>query len=157
IGAQGLLEEIDLYEDKILDVWSRYQACPATGVQPRFRPFAGDNPVAYVLAKNVQRRHLSTVQILRILEKARQPLEAEAVARQRANLRHQVSPVEAQNSAPRGPVAEQMGRRVNRFLRRGSSAPRRSLGTKRKQDTRSRITSPDPRPRSPRTHRLSRS
>jgi hypothetical protein len=108
IRAQGLLEEIDLYEDKILDGWSRYQACLATGVQPRFRSFTGDNPVAYVLAKNVQRRHLSTVQILKVLEMAREPLAAEAVARQRANLKHQASPLDAQNSAPRGPVAEQL-------------------------------------------------
>jgi hypothetical protein len=84
IAAHGLLEEIVLYQGKILDGWSRYRACETVGLEPRFRAFAGDNPVAFVLSKNVQRRHLSVVQILRVLEGARPALAAEAVARKKA-------------------------------------------------------------------------
>ncbi len=111
IAANGLLEPIDLYEGKILDGWSRYRACEAARVEPRFREFTGDNPVGYVLAKNVQRRHLNPVQILRILEAARQALEAEAAARRRAKLRHAPKSPEilvGPNSAQRGRVSEQI-------------------------------------------------
>jgi hypothetical protein len=111
IAAQGLLEEIVLYEGKILDGWSRYRACQHARVEPRFRDFAGDNPVAYVLARNLQRRHLPPVQILRILEAARQALEAEAVARKRAALKQgsqQPSSPVGENFPPRGKVAEQI-------------------------------------------------
>src|SRR5438874_9552701 len=86
IASHGLLEEIVLYQGKILDGWSRYRACQARRIEPRFREFSGDDPVAYVLSKNVQRRHLSVMQILRVLEAARPALEAEAVARKRAAL-----------------------------------------------------------------------
>jgi hypothetical protein len=87
IAANGLLEEIVLYQGKILDGWSRYRACHYARVEPRFREFTGDNPVAYVLSKNVQRRHLHPVQLLKILEAARPALEAEAVARKRVGVR----------------------------------------------------------------------
>src|SRR5260370_11801796 len=80
IAAGGLDEEIVLYQGKILDGWSRYRACQAVRVAPRFREFAGDDPMAYVLSKNVERRHMSPVQILKVLEAARPVLEAEAVA-----------------------------------------------------------------------------
>ena len=48
IAAHGLLEEIVLYQGKILDGWSRFGACQARGIEPRFREFAGDDPVAYL-------------------------------------------------------------------------------------------------------------
>src|SRR5260370_36472010 len=111
IAARGLDEEIVLYQGKILDGWSRYRACQAVRVEPRFREFAGDDPVAYVLSKNVQRRHMSPVQILKVLELARAALEAEAVARKRAALRQGAPPtVDAvgRNSAQRGRVSEQI-------------------------------------------------
>ncbi len=111
IAARGLDEEIVLYQGKILDGWSRYRACQAVRVEPRFREFAGDDPLAYVLAKNVERRHMNPVQILKVLEAARPALEAEAVARKRAALRQGAPPtVDAvgRNSAQRGRVSEQI-------------------------------------------------
>jgi len=65
---------------------------------------------SFVLSKNVPRRHLSVVQILRVLEAARPALEAEAVARKRATL-YGASPTVApvgRNSAPPGRVNEQI-------------------------------------------------
>src|SRR5438067_4067911 len=105
IAAHGLLEEIVLYQGKILDGWSRYRACQARGTKPRFREFTSDDPAAYVLSKNVQRRHLSVAQILRVLEAARPALEAEAVARIRAG-----RPCAASTAANPGPNLAQCGR-----------------------------------------------
>src|SRR5947207_798882 len=110
IAAHGLLEEIVLYQGTILDGWSRYRACQARGIKPRFREFTSHDPVAYVLSKNVQRRHLSVVQLLRVLEAARTALEAEAVARKRAG-RHGAPPMAdhlGRNSAQGGRVSEQI-------------------------------------------------
>lgn len=46
IAANGLLAPITLYEDKVLDGWHRYNACGATGTEPRFRVFEGDEEAA---------------------------------------------------------------------------------------------------------------
>lgn len=64
IGAQGQLEEILLFEGKILDGRHRYEACLALGVEPRFREFQGtaQEAFAYSVALNLSRRHLTTVQ-----------------------------------------------------------------------------------------------
>lgn len=64
IGAQGQLEEILLFEGKILDGRHRYQACLALGIEPRFREFEGtaQEAFAYSVALNLSRRHLTTVQ-----------------------------------------------------------------------------------------------
>jgi len=64
-----------------------------------------------VLSKNVQRRHLSPVQILKVLEVAGPALEAEAVARKRAGVRQGAPPSAADlgpNSAQGGRVSEQI-------------------------------------------------
>jgi hypothetical protein len=58
----GLNEPIIIYQDKILDGRNRYRACLAAGVEPRFLPFLGDDPVAFVISANLKRRHLGTSQ-----------------------------------------------------------------------------------------------
>lgn len=64
VGDQGLLEEILLFEGKILDGRHRYQTCLELGVEPRFREFEGtpQDAFAYSVALNLSRRHLTTVQ-----------------------------------------------------------------------------------------------
>src|SRR5229473_4229684 len=110
VAARGLDEDIVLYQGKILDGWSRYRACQAVRVEPRFREFAGDDPLAYVLSKNVQRRHMSPVQILKVLEVARPALEAEAVARMRAGVRDRAVSDPGKNSSQGGRVGEQIAK-----------------------------------------------
>jgi N6-adenosine-specific RNA methylase IME4/ParB-like chromosome segregation protein Spo0J len=58
IRKQGLLDDITLYEGKILDGRNRYRACRAAGVTPRYVEFDGKDPAAFVLSKNLERRHL---------------------------------------------------------------------------------------------------
>ena len=62
IKANGLIEPIVVFEDLILDGRNRYRACQAAGVEPAFRPFTGDDPSAYVISANLQRRHLNVEQ-----------------------------------------------------------------------------------------------
>jgi hypothetical protein len=62
IGAHGLHEPIVIFEEKILDGRNRYRACTRGGVEPLFEPFRGDDPVAYVISRNLRRRHLDESQ-----------------------------------------------------------------------------------------------
>jgi N6-adenosine-specific RNA methylase IME4 len=64
IKANGLCEDIVLFEGMILDGRNRYRACLKAGVAPA--PINGDkwidDPAAYVVSMNVARRHLSESQ-----------------------------------------------------------------------------------------------
>lgn len=62
IKLNGLLEPIWTYEGKILDGRNRWLACQDAGVEPRFREYRGHSPVAFVIAMNIERRHLTATQ-----------------------------------------------------------------------------------------------
>ena len=62
IAKNGLIDDIDLYEDQILDGWNRYLACRRVGVAPRFRVFNGDDALSFVINRNIRRRHLTPSQ-----------------------------------------------------------------------------------------------
>src|SRR6516165_10348939 len=62
IKAQGLHEPIWLYQGKILDGRNRYRACMAAGIECRSVPYTGNDPVGYVISKNLHRRHLNESQ-----------------------------------------------------------------------------------------------
>ena len=46
------------YEGRILDGWQRYNECLNNDLEPRFIDYDGDDPVGYVLALNMYRRHI---------------------------------------------------------------------------------------------------
>jgi len=58
IKANGLYDSITTLEGKILDGRNRYQACSIAGVEPRFEEFTGTDPLDWVIAHNLTRRHL---------------------------------------------------------------------------------------------------
>lgn len=62
IKLNGQHQEIILFEGKVLDGWSRYQACRRLGKQPTFKVYEGTDPLAVVYGTNVVRRKLSSVQ-----------------------------------------------------------------------------------------------
>ena len=62
IAANGLRQPVVMFDGKVLDGRHRYQACLDAGVEPSVVEFEGDDPVAYVLSANLQRRHLTTGQ-----------------------------------------------------------------------------------------------
>lgn len=60
IRANGLQHPIVLDKDGVLiDGRNRWAACQVAGVDPRFEMLNGQDPVAYILSANVNRRHLT--------------------------------------------------------------------------------------------------
>jgi N6-adenosine-specific RNA methylase IME4 len=67
IRSNGQREEIVTLNGTILDGRNRYRACLAVGISPQFREFGrlsgdGDNPLAFIISKNLSRRHLNESQ-----------------------------------------------------------------------------------------------
>jgi N6-adenosine-specific RNA methylase IME4 len=65
IKANGQHEDIMLLDGKVLDGRNRYRACLVAGVAPRFVAFRQDphgEPLAFVVSKNLKRRHLNESQ-----------------------------------------------------------------------------------------------
>jgi hypothetical protein len=59
ITLRGQLKPIVVHEGEILDGRNRYAACELAGVEPTFEPYDGNDPVGYVLAVNMARRHMT--------------------------------------------------------------------------------------------------
>jgi hypothetical protein len=62
IRQHGLHEPIVLFENAILDGRNRYRACLDVGETPEFLEYDGDDPVAFVISRNLRRRHLNESQ-----------------------------------------------------------------------------------------------
>src|SRR5262249_17059346 len=65
IRVNGPREPIPLLDGMILDGRNRYRACRAIGINPRsvdFDPDVDGEPLAFVISKNVTRRHLDESQ-----------------------------------------------------------------------------------------------
>lgn len=69
IKVNGQNEPIILYQGKILDGRNRYLACRMVGVEPSFKEFTGDEPLQYVISKNLHRRHLNESQRAMLAQK----------------------------------------------------------------------------------------
>ena len=72
IRKHGLREPIILFEQKIIDGRNRERACIKAGVEPRYRSMEFDNhdaATAYVISKNIRRRHLTPEQKRELIEK----------------------------------------------------------------------------------------
>ena len=69
IMDNGLHDPIIIFEDKILDGRNRYRACLEAGVEPRTEVFSGGDPVAFVMDRNLHRRHLTVGQRAMALHK----------------------------------------------------------------------------------------
>jgi ParB-like chromosome segregation protein Spo0J len=63
IRENGLREPICVHECQILDGRNRYMARMVAGVEPRFEAFpVGEDPLAFVISRNLHRRHLTVQQ-----------------------------------------------------------------------------------------------
>ena len=84
IRAHGLLEPIVLLDGLVLDGRNRLRACEAAGVEPRFVDWDGSgDPAAWVISKNLKRRHLDTSQRGMVAGHLRHYHAAQAKERQR--------------------------------------------------------------------------
>lgn len=59
IKANGLLQPLIVKDGVLIDGRNRREACQRAGVTPRVEELNGTDPVAYILATNVNRRHLT--------------------------------------------------------------------------------------------------
>jgi ParB-like chromosome segregation protein Spo0J len=62
IKRNGQRDPITTYKGLILDGRNRYLACQAAGVEPRFSPLVGEDPLQFVIDKNFERRDLTVGQ-----------------------------------------------------------------------------------------------
>lgn len=62
IRCRGLLEPIVLLDGKILDGRNRARAADAARIEVRTEVFSGDDPLAFVISKNLRRRQLNDSQ-----------------------------------------------------------------------------------------------
>jgi len=72
IRKHGLREPISLFEQRIIDGRNRERACIKAGVEPRYHSIEFDNhdaAAAYVISKNMRRRHLAPKQRRELIEK----------------------------------------------------------------------------------------
>ena len=84
IVKNGLREPIVLQQGMILDGRNRLRACELAKVKPRFVEWDGiGSPIAFVLSRNLHRRHLSESQRSVVAAKAKEMFKEEAAERQR--------------------------------------------------------------------------
>ena len=62
IKSQGLHEPVVIYQERILDGRNRYRACVTAGIDCPSAPYTGNDPVGYVISRNLKRRHLNESQ-----------------------------------------------------------------------------------------------
>jgi DNA modification methylase len=93
IRQNGLQEPVRIYEHKVLDGRNRLLACMKAGVEPKFIHWHqnGVSPLAFVIAQNLERRHLTTSQRAAFAALLLPRLRKEAQERQRAAGKHGIN------------------------------------------------------------------
>lgn len=87
IRKNGLLEPIVNWQGKLLDGRNRLSACALAGVEPRYvdlKRLPGGDTVAYVMSKNLKRRHLTAPQRAVLAVQAAELMAGEAAQRKLA-------------------------------------------------------------------------
>lgn len=138
IKRDGLRESVWLTADgALLDGRNRVRACQAANVRPTFREYRGDDPVAFVMALNMERRHLTVgqramvaLQIVPMYEEEGRRAKAVAGAssaphrptKDPADLR-EVTRRERESTTKAGTAAKVSGRAVSQAKRVVEKAP----------------------------------
>lgn len=106
IRANGLRDEIVLFEGMVLDGRHRLGACRLAGIEPRFEEFQGDRRAAlrFAASKNLQRRSLTESQRAAIAADLADELEREDAKAETENPEipeeNDTAPIGADDSAP---------------------------------------------------------
>lgn len=89
IQVNGLIEPITLYGGKILDGRARYKACLKAWREPEFQELPPNiSPIAYLISKNGNRRHLTISQKAVIALEYLPYFEVEAQQRMKAGIKY---------------------------------------------------------------------
>ena len=86
IDEHSLREPVVMHMGLVLDGRNRLRACEIAKVEPRFVEWEGvGSPLAFVLSRNLHRRHLNESQRAIIAARAKAIFEEEAAERKRAS------------------------------------------------------------------------
>jgi hypothetical protein len=119
IKARGLCERIIVYDGAILDGRNRYRACLAAGVKPTIERYEKGcpelkDPVAWVISRNLRRRHLTPEDKIKILAQlvAAHPEKSDRKLAKEAGVSHPTMAKarrEAEATGKALPVAKRVG------------------------------------------------
>src|SRR4051794_22039881 len=103
IRVNGQGEDITTYRGTILDGRNRYRACRELGIEPRTREWdARGSVLAFVVSRNLRRRHLSESQRAMVAARMKPLFEQEARERMRAG-----KAADPMANLPQGPARDQ--------------------------------------------------
>ena len=123
IRTHGLCEPIIMFEGAILDGRNRYRACKVAGIEPRFARWIprhkGDTPLAFVLSRNLERRHLNEGQ--RAMIAARLANLPDGVRQDRGRGASIEAPTSQAEAAQRVKVSRASVQRATNVLNKGAS------------------------------------
>ncbi len=113
IEANGLHDPIELLDGKIIDGRNREIACRIAGVEPEYIDVKITDPVAYVMSKNLHRRHLTTGQRAMVAAKMKELYATQAKERQRLSAGRGKKKVGKDCHTNRGKARDQAGKALN--------------------------------------------
>ena len=120
IKTNGQQKPIELYEGKILDGRRRHLACQMAGIEPIFCEVFPEDPVAYSMSLNLERRHLNKTQAAVCADRARDIYDRQARDRQKAGGQVKEALPEPLSGQARDAVAKKFkvtGRHVDKVKR----------------------------------------
>ena len=87
IEKYGVHERIEVLDEKVVDGRNRYVACQELGIECPSVEIKTDDPIAYVLSKNLHRRHMTPSQLALVAGRARGHYDQQAEERQKAAIK----------------------------------------------------------------------
>ncbi|MEP3072834.1 hypothetical protein [Maricaulis sp.] len=114
IAENGLMDPLVIFEGELLDGRNRREACRKLGITPHWVAFTGKDPIAFILSKNLHRRHLSPAQCAMLAaEVGRLPSHRPARPEPDAEARLPLGDEDrAEEKADRGPGSAEKAARV---------------------------------------------
>lgn len=113
IRKDGLLNPCVRQGDVLIDGRNRVAACKIAGVEPTFREYEGDSPVAFIIGANLARRHLDKGQKIALALEIEPHFAAEARKRMAAGGKLEVRQGKEKVPYPeKGQARDQAGKAV---------------------------------------------
>jgi N6-adenosine-specific RNA methylase IME4 len=109
IKANGLLEPVWIYENKVIDGRHRFLACRDLGITPKTRTYEGTDPVGFVVSLNLKRRHLTQNEAAIAAAKAEEAYKEDAKRRMAEGGKGKANLPDLQKGQWRDKAAEEFG------------------------------------------------